>query len=157
MNLGEIRVACHRDPCAHCPPKVLLLVSSFALLLFPFFNYLSRPPNCSRPRVFLENSLCAISTIRFVSNRFSFAARLCPFSFSLFPPSAYCHFFHISVVIFNGTLPTHCPPPPPPSPSPSPSHSEHRVVSVVIAFDHVHASSDVCVTPVCLSLSHSIA
>lgn len=65
----------------------------------------------------LSLSLCAISTIRFVSNRFLYlvAACLCPFLPSF--PTAYCHFFHISVVIFNGTLPTHCPPPPPPSTS----------------------------------------
>lgn len=73
--------------------------------------------------VFPENSLplplslCAISTIRFVSNRFLYsvaAFAFVPFCFFTSFPTAYCHFFHISVVIFNGTLPTHCPPPPPP-------------------------------------------
>lgn len=70
----------------------------------------------------LSLSLCAISTIRFVSNRFLYLVAAFAFvPFCFFAPSlrcfptAYCHFFHISVVIFNGTLPTHCPPPPPTS------------------------------------------
>lgn len=109
---GEIRVACHRDPCAHCPPKVfLLLVSSFALSFIvsilqlleqaalivlgqEFFSRILPPSSLS-----LSLSVCAISTIRFVSNRFhlrlplSLSALSLSFSTSLPPVGLLSSFF----------------------------------------------------------------